>query len=488
MNTAIYPAINLVLCAALVAAIGCGDSAIFDTDLGLSPDQADHPEVDAGAQVADAAMQNDSDPGLAEPLVRDPQAVCPTGYQTTQPQNGLNKAFVVDGQDRRFYLKLPDAETFTGPRPVMFYFHGTGGKGTEFSNTTAEAAMIAAGFIVVGPYGELNGTIWPEWDGMRDLADETRPNRDVALFDTLLDCLAGHFPVDAKRIYISGISAGGIMVNRLLRTRSTILAGGIAASGVFELTGTSKPEDLDAMAVVVTWGGDNDEWGGKNGGKEVPGINFAEQSALASQHYEAAPKVNQVYCRGHELGHAWLSSVEPFMIEFLTAHPKGKTKSSSWTFVEPGASNATCGEGAATATQNDQIICSAEATPGCGAYCQMFADCVVENTTVKPILAPQITAFGFGGADQSDCSGCISLCDADVTAGGSVDTAVLDCVELALQAQQCGAGILGALTLADNVNSCCAGNTASAICTRLCTEVLKNTVAQGFFPGCDAWK
>ena len=450
--------------------------------------QADADTVATDTVATDTLLESDTVSTLPEPLVRDPQTACPTAYKTTAPMEGVNKGFVVDGQDRRFYLKLPNAATFSGPRPLMFYFHGTGGKGTEFSNTTAEAQLLEAGFIVVGPYGELNGTIWPEWDGMRDLTDETRPNRDIALFDNLVDCLAGHFSVDAKRIYISGISAGGIMVNRLLRSRSNVLAGGLAASGVFELTGTSKPEDLDSMAVIVTWGGDNDEWGGKNGGKEVPGINFAEQSAMASQHYETAAKVNQVYCRGHELGHAWLSSVEPFMIEFLTAHPKGAAFSSAWTFKEPGASDVTCGNDAASTDKNQDIICSANTTPGCGTYCQMFADCVVENTTVKPILAPQITAFGFGGPDQSDCSGCVSLCDSDVATGGDTDIAVLDCVELALQSKQCGAGIMGALSLADNVNSCCSDNTSSAICTRLCTEVLKNSSAQVFFPGCSAWK
>ena len=86
--------------------------------------------------------------------------------------------------------------------------------------------------IFAGPDGELLGSVWPEWDAMRQAGDTERPNPDLAFFDALVDCVAAHHPVDAARIYVGGMSAGGIMTNRVLRARSTLLAGGIAGSGV----------------------------------------------------------------------------------------------------------------------------------------------------------------------------------------------------------------------------------------------------------------
>ena len=108
-----------------------------------------------------------------------------------------------------------------------------------------------------------------EWSLLNIMSDGPTWFRDEALytfFDKLVDCLAAHLEVDKNRIYISGKSAGGHMSNRLLRERSELLAGGVVASGVFELTEPAQPKPLGSMAVLVTWGGDNDEYTGSSGG------------------------------------------------------------------------------------------------------------------------------------------------------------------------------------------------------------------------------
>jgi hypothetical protein len=317
---------------------------------------------------------------------------------------------------------------------------------------------------------------------MRRPDEAARANPDVTFFDDLVDCLAAHYPIDRKRIYIGGLSAGGIMTNRVLRERSDVLAGGIVGSGVFELTEPVPAKTLAPMFVIVTWGGDNDAWGGTNAGVTVPEINFAEQGALASDYYESSPGLNQVYCEGHNLGHGWLDQINDWMYDALLAHPKGAANHAGWTFSAPSASDVTCSEDGATTEGGAQVTCGG--TGGCHDYCQMVGDCVAENTTVSPILGPQLMALGFSG---DDCGGCITACEEDLASGGTADETVLTCFSDQAATAACGPGITGALPFTTAANECCEGATTSEVCTRLCTSIATNTSVLDFVPSCRAW-
>jgi predicted esterase len=415
-------------------------------------------------------------------MIRDASAECPEPFAANAPAAGLNGGFVVAGLDRRFFLRLPITDSVE-PSPLMVFFHGTNGSGDIVDRFPFAATLAERGFIVVGPYGEDLGTVWPEWDAMRADGDRERPNSDLHFFDTLVACLAGHFAIDQNRLYVSGMSAGGIMSNRVLRERSSLLAGGIVGSGIFDMTEPAAPADLDAMAVMVAFGGDNDEWGGDHAGKTLPSINFAEQASLASKFYEGQPNVTQYACRGNDVGHRWLQPANELMADFLLAHPKGLADNASYALPAlPTDADVVC---TADAVQHDptlEVVCPLKTDPRCRAACQMLADCVVENTTVRPIMEPQLSDYGFYGEHREDCSDCVSQCESDAAAGGAADDQVLDCIVAA--APQCAQGIQGALPLTKTVNGCCDGRHDSAVCRRICAPVLQNNTVSGFFTGC----
>ncbi len=440
-------------------------------DEGLTPDATKPPEDAGGAEIAPVKM------------VRD-KAVCPAGFAA--PKSGDNDDFDVDGDKRSFRLRLPDPSA-SGPRPVLVYFHGTSTDGTFIADFGFADALIKKGFIVVGPYGALKGTVWPTWDAMRQTDDQSRPNADVAFFDKIVDCLAAHLEVDEKRIYVAGHSAGGIMTNRLLRERSQLLAGGVVASGIFDLTDPVTPGPLDEMAVLVTWGGEDDAYSGGTGGVEVPKFNFVEQAAIASAHYEQAAAVNQAHCHGTDLGHAWLEAIDGLIVDFLVAHPKGAALNASWTLPAAPSAGISCSEDAASYTPMIEVVCAAQSTPDCQSYCQGLADCAVENDTIRPVLGPQLAKVGFGGVDYADCAGCVTQCEQDLAAGGSPDQGVLSCMTTELGKAQCGAGIAGAMPLIDATNACCKDQQQSHVCTRFCQAILENSVAAAFFTSCAGW-
>ena len=416
-----------------------------------------------------------------EPLGGDPATACPSGFAGATPTEGQNSGFDAAGQSRSFWW-IP-ATTGEGPRPLLVAFNGTGETGQSFSERADLADFAARGFHVVAPDSAGNGTVWPVWDAMRMPGSEGDPNPDLVYFDDLVACLGAHFEIDANRLYVAGHSAGGIMTNYVLRRRSEMLAGGIVASGVFSLTGPSEPMTLDDMFVLVTWGGDDDSYSG-GPGVSVPEINFVEQASIASAYYDMQENVVQTNCV-EDVGHAWLSSLNPWMIDVLLMHPEGVPgRADIANPPVPESSGATCTKRVFEYTPPIVVECPDAPASTCDSFCQFTADCVVENSTVGPALGPQVMMLGFSGADNAECDGCITECESVATT--APDAEVLGCFETQAGAAMCGAGIEGALPFIDAVNGCCMGRDDSPFCVSLCTTILTSTIAADFFPECEA--
>ncbi|MBX3130056.1 MAG: prolyl oligopeptidase family serine peptidase [Polyangiaceae bacterium] len=401
------------------------------------------------------------------------------------PSTGQHSGFASAGQQRSFWLALPPA-TFTGPRPTLVLFNGTGETGQGIFARAQAQAFVDRGFVVIAPDSNANGTLWPVWDGLRLPGDESLPNADLEFFDQLLSCVAAHLALDEKRLYVAGHSAGGIFTNHVLQRRSALLAGGLPASGVFDLTGPSPQTELDSMAVLVTWGGDNDSYSGSSGaGVAVPNFSFVEQAAIASAHYSGQPSVTQAWCQGADLGHAWLSPVNDWMIDFLLAHPKGLAGQSPWQLAQPTTSAASCGTDVVPLPAGTEVVCAESTKAGCQSYCQFLGDCAAENATVEPVLGPQLDALGFSGPGHTSCTGCLGQCASD--ASHSSDAGVLSCLDQAFGSAVCEEGITGVLPFVNAANACCDGKLDSGVCTRLCQTINTNSAAANLFPTCAAW-
>jgi predicted esterase len=432
-------------------------------------------------------------PALA--LEADPDKVCPDGYGDGGLAAGQHAMYLAAGQQRSFYLVLPDAEAFTGPRPLLVLFNGTGGTGVGFYEGNNIEAYVERGFVVLAPDSVANGTLWPVWDAMRMAEDEVLPNADLELLDSLIGCLGTHHAIDANRIFLTGMSAGGIMANRVLRNRSELFAGGMIGSGVYDLTAAEPAPELEPMAIIVSWGGVNDAWGGDSDDPTVavPEINFVEQASVASLAYEATPGVHQIACHGDDLGHAYLKTIAGWAAEFFLMHPKGASEHENYTFAPPTAfdETVTCTEEAFLYESSVTVECDEAADTmggGCLDYCQFAADCVVENGTVAGPLGPQMADLGFSGEGYTECGGCIDTCLADLASGGDEDTDVLACWSEARANNTCSAGVSGALPFILTVNACCLEAMDSAICARMCTTVMSSDIAADFFKDtCAPW-
>ncbi|MBS2012258.1 MAG: prolyl oligopeptidase family serine peptidase [Deltaproteobacteria bacterium] len=481
MKTPLSP-LRASLLAALVASIpivACGGSSGDQASSGSSSGSSGSPTTDPPPGTPPPTDGGPTSDGAPEPLPSDPLAACPAAYKSSPPKSGLNTGFEVAGQQRELVVILPPA-SFTGPRPLFVGFNGTSENGTRFATRAKLADFAAKGFLVVVPSSVGNGSFWPIWDAMRKPGQESAPpNADLALFDAIVGCMAGHFTVDKNRIFVGGHSAGGIFTNKVLRARSKVVAGGIVGSGVFSLTQSGDAAPLDPMFVMVTWGGDNDSYRGTTpNGVNVPEFSFVEQASLASKYYEAQTNVQQVQCRGDNLGHAWLP-INAWFADMMIAHPKGAAKTPI--VAPPASAPVSCSESAYEVPPLPAVTCGTSTTAGCQAACQLTADCIAENRTVGVVMKNQLTSFGFSG---TSCGGCLTKC---AQAGASAaNTAVLSCFQSAQATAQCGAGIEGAFPHMAAVEKCCKGRSDSTFCVGLCTSIVQNEAASAFYPSCAA--
>jgi poly(3-hydroxybutyrate) depolymerase len=433
---------------------------------------------DGGRNGEGAGSPDGSTP--SEPIEAEPEAACPAPYDAagSGPKEGVNEGFTAGGQSRKFQLLLPPA-SFTGPRPLLVAFHGTTENGPKFIVRAKLADFVAKGFVVVAPDAVGNGTFWPVWDAMRAPGTESDANADVELFDRLLSCTAAHHSIDKNRVFVTGHSAGGIFANRLLRSRSKVLAGGIVASGVFDFTSSGTKTPLDPMLVVVTWGGDNDTYRGTTpNGVNVPAFSFVEQASLASKFYDTESNVAHARCRGNDLGHAWLP-LNDWFIDLLLSHPKGSAASSFTLPPLPSGAKAACSAEPYTLAPLPDMTCGASTRAGCKEACQLFADCAVENRTVGPSLQAELSKIGF---TTSSCNGCVQRCQTGATTQSDAD--VLACFTTKQAAATCSAGIEGSLPLFMAINECCSGRSGSNLCVDLCTTLSGNSAAKAFVPTC----
>ena len=133
---------------------------------------------------------------------------------SASPQQTL----VHKGVERSYVVRAPRGATPGLRLPLVVVLHGGGGNAASaesMSGFTWKAAK--EGFIVVYPEGSsrFKGKLLT-WNAGH-CCGYAMQNRidDVGFINAMLDQLAKDYPVDSQRIYVTGISNGGMMAHRL---------------------------------------------------------------------------------------------------------------------------------------------------------------------------------------------------------------------------------------------------------------------------------
>ncbi|WP_168169237.1 PHB depolymerase family esterase [Thermococcus sp. 5-4] len=125
-------------------------------------------------------------------------------------------SILVDGLERTYIVHFPPNFSEDEHLPLLIALHGGGGTGFDMERLTRGGLNILADrerFVVVYPDG-----IERHWNDGRNLSRyrAQRENiNDVAFISALIDLFVTKYGVNGSRIYVTGMSNGGLMTYRL---------------------------------------------------------------------------------------------------------------------------------------------------------------------------------------------------------------------------------------------------------------------------------
>ena len=166
-------------------------------------------------------------------------------------------------------------------------------------------------------------------------------------------CVGTKYPLDARRLFIGGISAGGTVTNRVLTFNSDFWAGGMPLSGEWYVTAddgsalsfnaareavkaaptkihqgrigpSPLPGSLDSMVVITMWGGAKDTY--DCGPPLGLCADYRPSTQAASNYFSSLPNIVHVACSGDH-GHRWpqtnRDAFNLWALKTMASHPKG---------------------------------------------------------------------------------------------------------------------------------------------------------------------
>jgi predicted esterase len=135
--------------------------------------------------------------------------------------------------------------------PLLFYWHGTGSSAAEGLNWTGNAEIVANGGIVASFNGSQSSKAGGDCSGTgaHNIADFKAADQIVA-------CGVMKHGIDARRIYSTGCSAGGLQTGCMAQARSSYLAAAAPNSG--GIVGGQPWEDMHSPAIFTMHGGASD--------------------------------------------------------------------------------------------------------------------------------------------------------------------------------------------------------------------------------------
>lgn len=137
---------------------------------------------------------------------------------------------------RTYYVYRPTAfNQQTESLPVIFALHGLGGNASQMMLVGFNQIADTARAIVVYPEGKLNSYNQQAWANGTALQSNAN---DVQLINVLIDTLYYRYNINLSKVYVAGLSMGGIMAHRL----GCRLSNRIAA--IASMTGTISTDDL----------------------------------------------------------------------------------------------------------------------------------------------------------------------------------------------------------------------------------------------------
>jgi len=195
-----------------------------------------------------------------------------------------------DVPPRNFLLYVPTTYDPGEPTPVIFSLHGRHANAPSQAYTTDfNSVAEREGFIVVYPQGydrELVDPVWQYGRGVPHYGSLSATVNDEAYLGALIDDLSTMLNIDEERVYVSGLSNGGFMTQRLGCTMPDRFAAFAAVAATAPLGLTQLCDGTPPVPVMLIHG---------TADTIVPWQGMIEESVLSGQPiYTTAPMDNTI--------------------------------------------------------------------------------------------------------------------------------------------------------------------------------------------------
>jgi len=171
-------------------------------------------------------------------------------------------SLMVGGLERRYLVHGPLRSDGKFPMPVVIMLHGGGGTAeTARSSTGWVVKADEAGFIVAFPEATRPDPSWPAsflsnppiWNDGSGRGHAGKGNVDDSGFiGALIEDLIARFPVDEKRIYVTGFSNGASMAFRAGVELSGRIAAVAPVSGILWLRDSKLERPVPMLYIIGT--------------------------------------------------------------------------------------------------------------------------------------------------------------------------------------------------------------------------------------------
>lgn len=172
---------------------------------------------------------------------------------------------------RSYRLHVPkQVKDGSTPAPLIFVLHGGGSTAEITSRAKWTPLADEEGFVVVYPDG-----INKHWNDGRNAtkhAEQDAKTDDVGFILATLDDVAKRHPIDRSRIYVTGLSNGGFMSQRLAieATEHFAAAAIVIATLPTPYDNGERPFTPAAPISILMMNGTKDTFAPYNGGKLTP--------------------------------------------------------------------------------------------------------------------------------------------------------------------------------------------------------------------------
>lgn len=228
---------------------------------------------DATAPVGTAGRPNDAKTAGQVQKIQQPGTPVGTKVLTTAPvdKRGDHSFNIpIAGVDRHFQVHVPPSYNGKTPMPVILLVHGQGQDGKDIANWTQFNKMAdSKGFIAIYPDSRewAGNRMFRTWDTDNGLLPPGAEANDIGFMRQIIEQTEKDFLVDPKRIYMAGLSNGGMLAFRAASDLSDKLAAIAVVSSA--MSGTEPP--IKQPISLLNIHGDKDILIPYEGLKNVPG-------------------------------------------------------------------------------------------------------------------------------------------------------------------------------------------------------------------------